>query len=174
MMEAWLQDLRHAWRMLVKSPAYTVVAVATLAVGIGANAAIFSVVDAVVLERLPFPEAEELVVLWGTDTRTGTGRMTHSYPDLVDFRERARAFDGIAAYVTYQPALTGSSRDPIRVDVAAVSHDFLPTLGVEPVLGRGIRPDEDVPGGERVALLSHAFWSSRFGGEPGVDRKSVV
>jgi putative ABC transport system permease protein len=170
--EMW-RDLRYAARVLRRSPGFTAVAVLTLALGIGANAAIFSVVHAVLLRPLPFPEPERLVFGWVQDR---DGRRPFSGPDFTEFRDAATAFEEIGA--VFSPVMVGLSSggrtEPVRTREA--SHNFLAVYGLRPFLGRTFRPEEDRPGmpGDhgaealRVAMISHGYWRSRFGGEPTV------
>lgn len=160
-------DLRFALRQLRRSPGFTAVAVLTLAIGIGANSAMFSIVRGVLLRPLPYPDSHELVRVWGTRDDGSRTRSTVSPQDFLDWQDRAESFDGIAVFTPTDLSVE-SPDGPVRVAAAVVSNGTFRTLDVEPLLGRGFTPEEDTPGGPAVAILSHAFWSARFRGEPDV------
>jgi predicted permease len=168
MIERIRQDLLHALRRLRRSPGFASVAILTLALGIGASTAIFSVVDGVLLRPSPFPSADRLVVVWETDRNSGTTREPGSWPDLEDYQARSRSFRKLAGFVALQQTMTAPDRDPDRVAVVLGTHQLLPLLGVRPVVGHLYGAEEDVPGGARVALLGERFWKTRFGGDPNV------
>ena len=155
------QDIRFGVRMLRKNPGFTAVAVLTLALGIGANTAIFSVVNAVLLRPLPFKEPDQLFLV---EAKGGFGVMAGG--DFRDLTEHSSLFSNVAAYNTTTLNLSGES-DPERVKGMRVSATFFPTFGVEPVRGRIFSPDEDRTGGEKVAVISHKLWRSRFAGDEG-------
>jgi putative ABC transport system permease protein len=160
-------DVRFALRTLRANPGFTAVVVLTLALGIGANAAIFSVVNAVVLRPLPYAAADRLMVLWGNLHRPGVEEIPASAGEYVDYRDRARAFDYIAAYDTLGYNLSGSA-DPERVDGAVVTASLFPLLGVTAQIGRTFTAVEEQPGREHVAILSHALWMRRFQSNPAI------
>jgi putative ABC transport system permease protein len=166
--DALRQDLRLAIRTLQRRPLYTVVAVLTLALGIGANTAVFSAVSGVLLRPLPFPEPEQLVRFHGYNTREGLNFGTISLPNLLDLRDRSRSFQAVAAYDEYSPLVTGGGGDPERVDGASVSASFFDILGLRPAHGRFFRTEEDEPGSARSVVLAHGFWARRYGADPGV------
>ncbi len=149
-----------------KAPAFTLVAVATLALGIGANTAIFSVVNAALIAPLPFPDADRLVAVWTTVRRQAVERRGTSYPDYRDFRDRLRAFDAIAAWSTDSVTLASSGDAPARqIQVELVSPSYLEMLGAAPVAGRVFTSAEDDESGSHpVAVISYAFWQRQFGG----------
>lgn len=161
------QDWRHAFRMLRRDPWFTVVATMTLALGIGANGAIFSVVHAVLLRELPYADPHELVMVWESRPREGVYDNVVSPADFRDWRARQQVFDGIAALWAQRPTLTGTG-EPERVGAGYVSASFFRTLGVAPVAGRDFRPDEEEAGRNQVVILNHGFWQRRFGGDPGI------
>lgn len=163
-----IQDLRFGLRSLLKAPGITLVAVLTLALGIGATTAIFTVFDAVVLEPLPYEGVARSVVIWGYDRETGEGRYSHSFPDYKDLLEQNRSARLLAAWTTSQPSLTSQDAEPVRLNVTVVSHQLFPLLGIQPSVGRGFTAEEDELGAEAVAVLTHGFWQSRFGGDPDV------
>ena len=152
------QDLRYAARVLRKNPGFSVVAILTLALGIGATTAIFSVVNAVMLRPLPFVTADRLVRIWESDMPRGRPEFSVSQPNFLDFRAQNHSFDKMAA--TSGLNLTMATADGVEPVIArAVSIDFLPALGAAPVLGRNFLPEEDRHGGQtRVAVITHGFW----------------
>ena len=158
-----LHDLRVAVRVLVQHRAFAVVTVLTLALGIGANTAIFSAVDAVLLRRPPVESIDRVGMLWETDRNSGTTREPASVPDYLDFRERSRAFAGLAALMAGEVNLSSRTEDPVRLVALRVTHDLLPLLGVFPVAGRAFTEAEDRLGGPRVALISDSLWQRAFG-----------
>ncbi|HWF88856.1 MAG TPA: ABC transporter permease [Pyrinomonadaceae bacterium] len=167
-----IQDLRYAVRVLFKSKALTIVALLTLALGIGVNSAIFSVVNAIVLRPLPYPRSEDLVVVWGNLHKKGLEEIEISALEFRDFQQQCQAFDQIAAYTTAGLNLTGVDQ-PERLRGAAISANLFPTLGVQPHLGRNIATEEDQYGNDRVVVLSHSLWQRRFGGDPGVINRTI-
>ncbi|HEX7117856.1 MAG TPA: ABC transporter permease [Longimicrobiales bacterium] len=171
-MDTLLQDVRFAFRTLVKSPGFAAAAVLTLALGIGANTAIFSLVHGVVMRPLPYPEADEMTTVWMSNPRQGIDRDVTSYPNFVDWREQSRSFDVMVGIARSVMNLTGDG-EPEELPAALVSDGYFRLLGVEPVLGRGFLPEEATPGGEPVVVLSHDLWTSRFGRDPGVIGRSV-
>ncbi len=158
-----MHDLRYAFRALVKSPGFSLIAILTLALGIGANSAIFSVIETVLLKPLPFPQPNELAMLWSAPAH-GQGRETQSFPDYQDFREQAESFSSLAAYVSTTTVLS-TSGDPIELHGLAATSDIFNVLGVSPLLGRAYTAAEDSPGGN-VILLSYDAWQRYFNGNP--------
>jgi putative ABC transport system permease protein len=165
------QDLRYALRTFVRAPAFALIAVATLALGIGANTAIFSVVDAVLLRPLAYPDSDAIMYIQQTRPRGGAGNW--SYPDLADIRGQARSFSDLAAYHGDAVILTGQG-EPARLDAMTTSANFFRLLQVTPALGRGFAPDEDQVGKNRVALLTNATWHKRFAADPAVVGRTVT
>ncbi|HEV7518170.1 MAG TPA: ABC transporter permease [Thermoanaerobaculia bacterium] len=164
MMERLLDDLRYAARTLRKSPGFTAVAVLTLALGIGANTAIWSLVHAVLLTPLPIAGADRVVKLAATIRRDGLELRSVSYPDFADWRQAARSFSDMAAWSNTSFTLTGGP-EPERVEGEMVSASYFPVLGTKAVLGRTFRPEEDAtPGTHPVAVIGHDFWQRRFAG----------
>ncbi|HEX8187723.1 MAG TPA: ABC transporter permease [Pyrinomonadaceae bacterium] len=161
-----LQDVRYAARTLSKSPGFTLVAVLALALGIGANTAIFSVVKAVLLSPLPYPDSERLV--WVRESNPGAEIPDEpaSAPNYNDWRTQAGSFEALAAYNDAALTLTGENAEPERVPAAVVSANFFQALGVAPALGRGFTPEEETAGRNRVAVISHGLWRRRFGASP--------
>jgi putative ABC transport system permease protein len=157
-----LQDLRFGLRMLRKSPGFTSVAILTLALGIGANTAIFSVVDAVLLRSLPYPDANRLVIL--NEELPRTGGLNVSLPDFLDWRAQNRSFDEMAAFAPNSFTLTGAG-EPTPVRAGSVSWSFFPLLGVKPLLGRMFSEAEDKPGANFVAVISYSLWRNKLKGD---------
>jgi predicted permease len=158
-----LSDFRYALRSFLKNPAFSIACILTLALGIGANTAIFSVVDAVLLRRAPFAEIDRLVMVWETDRNTGTTREPASLPDFLDIKERARTLAEAAVLMAGEMNLMPATGDPRRVPVLLVSHGLLPMLGLEPVAGRGFAEADDRPGAPRSVLIGESLWEREFG-----------
>ena len=167
LMETLFADVRFGLRLLLQKPGITLVAVLTLALGVGANTAIFSVVNGVLLRPLPYAEPRELVVAWQDHSRIG-GPSTEwaSFENFSDWREQNEVFDGTFALANY--AATLRMPEPEQIQGASVSHDALSILGITPLLGRDFHPEEDSPKAELVVLLSHSLWQRRFGGDRSV------
>ena len=162
--ETLLHDVRFGLRMLFGNPGFTSIAVITLALGIGANTAIFSVVYAVLLKPLPYHEPERLVMLWTRLEKLGVEQTWISEPELLDFREQARLFEGFGMLNNSSFVLTGVG-EPEQLVGAEISDNFLSLLGAPVSHGRDFAPEDEKPGAPPVALLSHGFWERRFGGE---------
>ncbi len=171
--EQLIQDVRYAFRILRKSPGFTVTAVLSLALGIGANTAIFTVVNAVLLRPLPFPQPDRLVQLWETKPSKSYFRNVVNPFNFLDWRERTHSFEGMAAVTGLNTNLTGLG-DPVALQGMQVSPNFFSVLGISPALGRSFLPDEGRPGHEHVAVLSFALWQSRFGGDPAVVGRKII
>jgi putative ABC transport system permease protein len=167
-----LQDLRYGLRTLMKNPGFTVVGVIALALGIGANSAIFSVVNMVLLRPLPYKNPERLVMVWEDNSKQGFPRDTPAVANYIDWRDQNHVFEGMAAMVETSFNLTGAG-DPERIDGRRVSASLFPLLGVEPQLGRAFRPEEDRPGANHVVIMGHGLWERRFGSDPGIIGKPI-
>jgi len=173
-MNTLLQDIRFGLRMLLKSPSISIVATIALALGIGANTAIFSVVNAVLLRPLPFPNSESLVSLFETDLQRGLQRGTHSYPNFFDLRAQNTAFERVSCYHSSDYILTGRG-DPARLQGAVVTADLFPLLGVQPMLGRAFLPDDDKPSETgRVVILSQPLFQKRFNSDPSILNQAIT
>jgi predicted permease len=164
-----IRDLRYGIRILLKNPDFTLIAVFTLALGIGANTAIFSVVNAVLIKALPFQEPDRIVMLWTDNPALNLGiRELPPLPaDLIEWRRQAETFEQIAA-IRSGPADLSEDGDPERVGGVDVTANFFAVLGVQPQLGRGFSLDEEQPGKDKVAIISHDLWQRRFGGETNI------
>jgi predicted permease len=173
-----LRELRAAIRRLLRRPAFALVVVGTLALGVGANTAVFSVVNAVLIRPLPYPDSDRLVMVWSvwsTDAARGRDESRVSYPDFRDWREAAGSFESLAAFWAFPNGdvnLTGGI-EPERVPVARVTAGFFDLMGVRFEHGRGFLPDENIVGNHRVAVLSHALWQRHFAGDPALVGRSV-
>jgi predicted permease len=170
--EQFLHDLRYAGRTLLKNPGFASLTVLILALGIGANTAIFSVVHAVLLKPLPFFESDRLVLLWEDASRIGFPRGTPAPANYADWKAQSQAFAQIEAVSGRPMNLTGTG-EPERINVDAVTSGLFPMLGVQPAAGRLIRPEEDNPSALKVALVSDALWRRRFGGDPRLVGESI-
>ena len=168
-----MNDLRYAARNLLKSPGFTAVAVLTLALGIGANTAIFSVVDGVLLRPAPFEEIDRLMMIWETDRKGGTTREPASLPDYVDFRDSSRTFDAVAGFNADATTLNVETGDPLRLPMIGSTHEFLPMLGIEPLLGRTFTPQETQPGGDDVVLIAEGLWDRLYARDPDVLGRTI-
>ena len=171
--ESLVQDTRYAIRSLVKAPGFSVVAILVLAIGIGANTAMFSLVDAMLLRGLPYADADRLVVLFGTFQRTTAERRGNSFPDHRDWRKMSTHFEDLAAYWNTTMTLEGFD-EPERIQVETVSAPYFSLLRVAPMYGRTFREDEDaVPNRDRVAVLSDGLWRRRFGSDPNIVNRTI-
>lgn len=170
-----LADLRYALRTLVRTPTYTAVAVVVLALGIGANTAMFSVVHAVLLSSLPYAKPDKLVMLWMRFTGIGVPKDQNwvSAPEFMDLRQHSQAFSHLAAIDSENFNIRIGER-PERVEGAAVSASLFPMLGVQPMLGRAFRAEEETPGRDNVALVSYRLWRRRFASDPNLPGKTLT
>src|SRR5262249_19159993 len=168
---AWLdhlrRDFRFALRSLRKNPGFTIVAIATLALGIGANTAIFSVLNGVLLRPLPYAHGEDLVIVRQELPLAGIPRLNFSVHDIEDYRRQNSSFSSMVEYHEMSFVLLGGE-EPERVQTGLVSWNFFNVLGVEPLFGRMFRADDEVHGAEAVLVLSHEYWQRSFGGDPKV------
>jgi putative ABC transport system permease protein len=171
-LETLIQDLRYAPRTLRRSPGFTAVATATLALGIGANTAIFSIVNAVLLRPLPYPDSDRLVLIWATNTENGTKEDVASYPDFEEWKAQTASFTSLAAFTTRSMTVSGGDEAAL-VPAMQVSPGFFETLGIAPAIGRSFQPGEEQPAAAHVAVLSDALWKARFGGGADVLGRTV-
>ena len=170
-LETLWQDLRFGARTLRRNPGFAVIAVLTLALGIGANAAIFSVVNAVLLRPLPWHEPDRAVMIWSR--WTAFDKTWVSSGEVNDYRRRTRTLDSVATWNDGQANLTGDG-DPERVAVGAVSANTFPTLGAAPFIGRTFTEQEDVPNGPNLVVLGHSLWNRRFAADPAVIGRTIL
>src|SRR6185503_14331590 len=167
-METLIKDLRYGIRSLARRPGFTAIAVLTLALGIGASTAIFSVVDGVLLRSLPYPDADQIVQLREVNERGA--RMPFAEPNFTDVRARSHSFQGVAQYNGELTTVTGGS-EPVRASTYTVSADFFNVLGIKPIVGRTFAPEESKAGG--VAVVSYGFWQRLLGGKPDLSGTSL-
>ena len=158
-----ITDLKYAFRMLLKAPAFTVIAVLTLALGIGANSAIFSVVDAMLLRPLPFKDPARVVAVWGRSSTSNRDVVSH--PDYLDLRDQNRSFSALACYTRTAGTLSGVEESQL-IEGVATTPEIFDVLGVPALIGRGFLPEEATEGGPRVIVLTHQLWQRAFGGDP--------
>jgi predicted permease len=171
-METLWHDLSYGIRTLLKQPAFTAVAILSLAIGIGANSAIFSVINALLLRPLPYQDADRLVILWNRSPGLNVEQDWFSPGQYIDVKTQNKVFETTAVTIGASFNLTGQG-GPEHVDGARVSSSFFPLFGVRALLGRVLLPEEDQPGKPAVVILSHGFWQRRFGSDPGVIGKSL-
>ncbi len=172
-LESFWADVRYAARMLRKSPGFTIVAVLTLALGIGANTAIFSVVNTVLLQPMPYRQADRLVTIWGENKARGYDLDLVSYPDYLDWKSRNRSFESMGASTDEMYTMTGAG-EPAAVIGYAFSPDFFDVLGVPAYLGRTFAPAEDQSGKDRVVVLNYHLWRTQFGGDRSIVGREVT
>jgi predicted permease len=165
------RDVRYGFRMLRRHPGFTVVAVLTMALGIGANTAIFSVVNAVLLHSFPYKDPNKLVLL--AETRREMNLLALSYPDFVDWHSQNHVLESVGAVRRWNPNLTGSG-EPERLQAAMITAEIFPTLGIAPLVGRVFIDEDDRPGAERGVVLSYSFWQHRFGGDASIIGQLLV
>jgi putative ABC transport system permease protein len=162
------QDLRYGFRALLRNPGFCGVAILALALGIGPNTAIFTMVNAVLLKPLPVPEPQRVVMIWGTMLKSGFDQLPVSGADYMDWKKQSTSFEEMAAAFAipeYGLNVSGAG-EPERVPAATASKEFLPALGIRPIAGRNFRPEEDRPGGAPAVLISNVFWQRRFHADP--------
>lgn len=170
-LEQVMQDVRYAARMLRKSPVFSAMAILTLALGIGANTAVFSVVNGVLLSGLPYRQPDRIVELW--ETLPGVERIVISYPDYQDWRARNRVFDEIALYSPYGGKTDTGGDLPQQIGVGTATASFFPLLGVTPVVGRTFTTDDDQPGAALTVMLGSGYWRTHFAADPGIVGKTI-
>src|SRR5262245_6727664 len=173
MEDEMFQDLRYGARMLLKSPGFTAAAVLSLALGIGANTAIFSVVNAVLLRPLPYDRPDQIMKLWTTQPERGALRLPFSAPNFIDLKEQNRVFAEMAVHRGWPFILTGAG-EPLNVFGHRVSADFFTVLGVKPLLGRGFLYEEDRSGNDRVVIISYGLWQRRLAADPNIIGRSLT
>ena len=175
LLETMVQDLRFGGRMLRRSPGFTASVVLTLALGIGANTAIFSVINSILLRPLPYQDPEGLVQLWeiSSQQKGSNDKNSVSLPNFVDWREQNQSFEYMAAYLARSMNFTGEEQ-PERLQGVVVSPSFLPLLKVQPFIGRAFLPDEAQPGKHRVVMISYSLWQRRFGADPNITEKTML
>jgi putative ABC transport system permease protein len=171
-MTTLLRDLRYAMRLLYRSPGFTLTAVLTLALGIGVNTAIFSVVNATLLRPLPFPHPERIVAIQNQFKALGLDSASASVPDYLDYRKQKQLFEEVTAITDGDFNLTGVDR-PVRVKCGVATAGLFPVLGIRPILGRVFTHDEDQPGKNQVVVLTEGLWKRRFGADPAILGRTI-
>jgi putative ABC transport system permease protein len=172
-MDAFLNDIRYAIRNLLKRPGFTLIAAITLALGIGANTAIFSSVYALLLKPLPFPELDRVVAVWDSTPSRGVMRNEVAMANYLDWRAQSQSFEQLALYSWWSANLTGVD-PPERLQAMLVTANFFDALGVKPIMGRNFTQEENQPGKDTVTILTHKLWQRRFGGDPNILGKTVT
>jgi putative ABC transport system permease protein len=171
-METLLQDIRFGARMLFKSPGFTAVAIISLALGIGANTAVFSVINAALLKALPYHEPQSIILVWGEDKAAGSSRGQMSATDVADYRARNHVFEEISTYADFRPIFSGSG-EPERVPGAQVGDGFFTVMRAQPLLGRVFTAEEQVEGKDLVVVLGYGLWQRRFAADPNIVGKTI-
>ena len=172
-MENLRGDIRYAVRSLLKRPGFTLIAVVTLALGIGANTAIFSAINALLLKPLPFPELDRVVAIWDKQPSHGILHNEVALANYLDWQAQNKSFEQLAFYRWWNANLTGGD-SPERAQGFLVSANFLDALGVHPIMGRNFSPEENQPGKDAVAIITYSLWQRRFGGDPNVVNKTIT
>ncbi len=172
-MDRLLNDIRYGVRTMLRSPGFTAVAVIALALGIGANTAIFSVVNALLLKPLPYKDADRLVLIWHSYPKLNLDQASVSAPSYIEYRDMTSSFEQVATATDWSVNLTGVG-EPERVQGARVSYNLFTTLGVEPVRGRSFLAEEDRPGKNHVVMMSYGLWQRRFGGDPDLIGQTIT
>ena len=172
-METLWHDLRYGWRTLRRNPGFAFVAILTLAIGIGANAAIFSVINTILLRPLPFEDPSRLIVIWDTDANRNITHGTVSAAEFLDWQDMNHVFKTICGLRPSNVTLTGNG-GPEQTFAVQISGNFFRMLGVKPALGRDFLPEEETRGHEQVVMLSYALWQRRYGGDSQIVGKSIL
>src|SRR5437588_1429468 len=170
-----ITDLKYALRMLLKAPTFTIIAILTLALGIGANSAIFSVIDTVLLRPLPFKDPDQIAMVWGryaNDTGSVHGNI-HSFPDYLDLRDQSQSFSAMAAY-TRTAGTLALAEDAQSLEGVSITPEIFDVLGVPPLLGRGFTKEDAKNEADRVIVLSYPLWKSAFGGDPKIIGQQIT
>ena len=168
-----MSDIRIALRRLRKNPGFTLVVALTLALGIGANATVFSIVDGLLLRPLPLDDLDRIATLTVTAPSRTTFRIGATPADFLDWKARSRTLEALSAYDSWAVNLQGGA-EPERLQGALVSVEFFTALGVQPAIGRGFRPDEGGRGRHLVTMLGHGFWMSQYGGDPAIVGQTLI
>jgi putative ABC transport system permease protein len=166
-------DIRYALRNLLRRPTFTLIAVVTLALGIGANTAIFSAINALLLKPLPFPELDRVVAVWDKLPSRGVMHNEVAVANYLDWQSQSQSFEQLALYRWWSANLTGID-PPERIQGFLVTANFLDTTGMKPIMGRTFSPEENQPGKDRVAVITHSLWQRRFGGDPEIVNKTIT
>jgi putative ABC transport system permease protein len=170
-METVIRDILFGIRSLLKQPVFTSIAILTLALGIGANTAMFSVINAVLLRPLPYTQPDRLV--WMNESGEEVANRMLSYPNFVDWRERNHVFESMSTYRTWSMTVTGTD-EPQNISAGMVTADYFKVMGVTPILGRAFTAEDDRPGANPVAVISYGFWQKHFAGDSGVIGRTIA
>src|SRR5262245_9066276 len=170
-MDILWKDLRYAVLGLIKNPSFSITAVLVLALGVGASAVMFSVVNSVLLRPLPYPNADRIVAVWEDATTVGFPKNTPAPANFLDWRNQNRVFSQMSALASTTAVITRG--EPEEVMAQRVTADFFPVLDVKPQIGRPILPEDDTPESARVVVIGHSLWQRRFGGEPSIIGKTI-
>src|ERR1044072_8692862 len=166
-------DIRYALRNLLRRPTLTLIAVVTLALGIGANTAIFSAINALLLKPLPFPELDRVVAVWDKLPSRGDMHNEVTVANYLDIQSQTQSFDQLALFRSRRTNLTGID-PPERIQGFLVTANFVDATGIKPIMGRNFSPEENQPGKDRVAIITHSLWQRRFGGDPNILNKTIT
>jgi putative ABC transport system permease protein len=172
-MDAFLNDIRYAFRNLSKRPAFTIVAALTLALGIGANTAIFSAIYSLLLKPLPFPELNRVVAIWDKMPSRGVKHNEVALANYLDWQAQSQSYEQLALYRWWSANLTGID-PPERIQGFLVTANFIDVTGMKPIMGRNFTAEENQPGKDRVAIITHSLWQRRFGGDPNIIGKTIT
>ena len=172
-MESLLGDIRYALRNLLRRPGFTLIAVVTLALGIGANTAIFSAINALLLKPLPFPELDRVVAIWDKLPSRGVMHNEVTVANYLDWQSQTQSFEQLALYRWWNANLTGID-PPERIQGFLVTANYLDALGMKPIMGRNFFAEENQPGKDAVAIITHSLWQRRFGGDPNILNKTIT
>ena len=172
-MESLFSDIRYAVRNLLKRPGFTAIAVITLALGIGANSAIFSAINALLLKPLPIPNQDRVVAIWDKNPSRGVDHNEVAFANYLDWRAQNQSFDQLALERWWSTNLTGGDT-PERIQGFLVSANFFDVVGVKPVKGRNFLEEENQPGKDRVAIIANSLWQRRFGSDPAIVNKTIT
>ncbi len=172
-MDAFLNDIRYAFRNLIKRPGFTLIAVVTLGLGIGANSAIFSAIHALLLKPLAFPELDRVVAVWDTMPSRGVLHNEVTMANYLDWRAQYQSFEQLGLYRWWNANITGNDQ-PERLQGFLVTANFIDVTGVKPIMGRNFTEEENQPGKDRVAIITHSLWQHRFNGDPNILNKTIT
>ena len=172
-MESLRSDIRYALRNLLRRPAFTLIAVVTLALGIGANAAMFSAFNALILKPLPFPDLDRVVTIWDKMPSRGVQRNEVTFANYLDWQAQNQSFEHLALYRWWSANITGIN-PPERIQGFLVTANYLDALGMKPIMGRNFLAEENQPGKDSVAIITHSLWQRRFGGDPNIINKTIT
>jgi predicted permease len=173
MLKSIIEDIRFGLRMLAKNPGFTAVVVVTLALAIGANTTVFTLVKGSLLGELPFEKADQIVTLWSNNLAKNQERLGLSFPDFEDFQSQAKSFQGLSFFTFYPMTISDPGRPAEQQQGARISWNAFSLLGAKPILGRDFQQEDDIPGAPSVAIIGHALWQSRYNGDPNIVGKTI-